>query len=52
MSLRRPPASSRLPKAGAYAVTTYCRSLSENPSVRCADGSAMFTTVESRTTMS
>jgi hypothetical protein len=31
MSPRRPPAGSRLPKAGAYAVTTYCRSLSGKP---------------------
>ena len=38
--------------ARAYAVITYCRSLSGNPSARCADRSAMFTTVESRTTMS
>jgi hypothetical protein len=52
MSPRRPPTSSRLPKASAYDVTTHCRSLFGKPSARCADGSAMFTIVESRTTMS
>ncbi len=52
MSPRRPPTSSRLPKASAYAVTTHCRSLFGNPSARCADGSAIFTIVASRTTMS
>ena len=52
MSPSRPPTSSRLPNAREYAVTTHCRSSLENPSDCCADGSAMFTTVESRTTMS
>ncbi len=52
MSPRRPPTSSRLPKASAYDVTTHCRSPFANPSARCADGSAMFTIEESRTTMS
>ena len=52
MSPRRPPTSSRLPNASAYEVTTHWRSLFGNPSARWADGSAMFTIVESRTTMS
>ena len=52
MSPSRPPTGSRLPKASAYAVTTHCRSLFGNARARCADGSAMFTIVASRTTMS
>ena len=52
MSERRPPSSSRLPKASAYAVTTHWRSLSLKPRSACADGMAMFTMVASRTTIS
>src|SRR5262245_62506832 len=48
----RPPNSSRLPNASAYAVTTHCRSTVVKPRARCADGSAIFTTVASSTTMS
>src|SRR5579875_4006110 len=48
----RPPSSSRLPNASAYAVTIHCRSLLPKPRSCCADGSAMFTTVASSTTMS
>ena len=48
----RPPSSSRLPKASAYAVMTHWRWSLENCSASCAEGSAMFTTVASRTTMS
>ena len=33
-------------------MTTHCRSTVVKPSARCADGSAMFITVRSRTTMS
>jgi len=47
-----PPSSSRLPKARAYAVTTHCRSTVVKCSDRCADGSAMFTTVASSTIIS
>ena len=47
-----PPSSSRLPNARLYAVTTHCRSTVVKPSARCADGSAMFTIVRSRTTIS
>ena len=52
MSPSRPPSSSRLPNARAYAVTTHCRSPFGKPRARCADGRAMFTTVASSTTMS
>ncbi len=48
----RPPSSSRLPKASAYAVMTHCRCGSVKPRSACADGSAMFTMVLSRTTIS
>ena len=48
----RPPSSSRLPNASAYAVTTHCRSTVAKCSDRCADGSATFTIVRSRTIMS
>ena len=51
-SASRPPSSSRLPNASAYAVTTHCRSTVAKCSVCCADGSAMFTTVRSSTIMS
>src|ERR1700721_2325742 len=51
-SCSRPPSSSRLPKARVYAVTTHCRSTVLKCRARCADGSAMFITVRSRTTMS
>src|SRR5271167_761859 len=47
-----PPNSNRLPNASAYAVTTHWRLSVEKPSDRCADGSAMLTIVESRTTIS
>src|SRR5271154_3007607 len=47
-----PPSSNRLPNASAYAVTTHCRLSVEKPKDRCAEGSAMFTIVESRTTIS
>ena len=52
MSPSRPPTSSRLPNARAYAVTTHCRSLFGKSRARWADGSAMFTMVESSTTIS
>ena len=48
----RPPASSRLPNASAYAVTTHSRPLSEKCSAFCAEGSAMLTTVMSSTIIS
>ncbi len=48
----RPPSSSSPPKASEYAVTTHCRSALENASARWAEGSAMFTIVASRTTIS
>jgi hypothetical protein len=51
-SARRPPKSSRLPNDSEYAVTIHCRSTSLKCSAVCAEGSAMFMTVESRTTMS
>ncbi len=51
-SASRPPNSSRLPNASAYAVTTHCRSTVLKPSARCADGSAMFTIVTSSTIIS
>ena len=47
-----PPSRSRLPNDRVYAVTTHCLSTVVKPSARCADGSAMFITVTSRTTMS
>ena len=47
-----PPSSSRLPKLSAYAVITHCRFSAEKWRARCAEGSATFTTVASRTTMS
>src|SRR2546430_2507706 len=46
-----PPNSSRLPNDSEYAVTIHCRSAFVNPSARCADGSARFITVTSRTIM-
>jgi len=52
MSPIRPPSSSRPPNARAYEVTIHWRPLSGNPSACWADGSAMFTMVASRTTMS
>ena len=48
----RPPASSRLPNASAYAVTTHSRLLLEKCSARCAEGSAILTTVMSSTIIS
>ncbi len=51
-SPRRPPNSSRLPKASAYAVMIHWRESLEKPSSCWADGSAMFTIVASSTTMS
>ena len=48
----RPPSSSRLPNASAYAVITHWRESSEKPRSRWADGSAMFTMVTSSTTSS
>src|SRR5689334_13375417 len=48
----RPPSSSNPPKASEYAVTTHCRSALENPSALWAEGSAMFTIVASRITIS
>ena len=51
-SASRPPSSSRLPNASAYAVTTHCLSTVAKCSDRCADGSATFTIVRSRTIMS
>src|SRR5919108_2258560 len=51
-SASRPPSRSRLPNARVYAVTTHCRSTVVKCSARWADGSAMFITVTSRTTMS
>src|SRR5215471_694849 len=50
-SASRPPNSSRLPNASAYAVTTHCRSTVEKCSARWAEGSAMFTIVASRITI-
>src|SRR5580693_8130003 len=50
-SASRPPNSSRLPNDSEYAVTIHCRSALVNPSARCADGSARFITVTSRTIM-
>ena len=51
-SASQPPASSKLPNASVYAVTTHCRSTVVKPSARCADGSAIFITVRSSTTIS
>ena len=51
-SASRPQNSSRLPNDSAYAVTIHCLSVLVNPSARCADGSARFITVTSRTIMS
>ena len=51
-SASRPPSSSRLPNASAYAVTTHCLSTMTKCSDRCADGSATLTIVRSRTIMS
>jgi hypothetical protein len=51
-SASRPPNSSRLPNDSAYAVTTHCRSTLLNTRSRWAEGSAMFITVTSSTTMS
>ena len=48
-SASRPQNSSRLPNDSEYAVTIHCRSAFVNPSARCADGSARFITVTSRT---
>jgi hypothetical protein len=47
-----PPSSRRLAKGSVYAVMTHCRAMSENPSARCMDGSAMFTIVASSAIMS
>jgi len=51
-SASRPQNSSRLPNDSEYAVTIHCRSTLLKCSACCADGSAMFMTVASRTTMS
>src|ERR1700738_338395 len=51
MSPSRPPTSSRLPNASAYANTNHCRSPLEKPSACWADGSAMFTIVPSSTSI-
>ena len=51
-SAKRPPTSSREPKARAYAVTIHCRDPLVKPKSRCAEGSAMVTTVASSTTIS
>ena len=51
-SPKRPNRSSRLPNVSEYAVMTHCRLALEKPSAFCADGSAMFTTVASSTTIS
>ena len=51
-SASRPPNSSRLPNDSEYAVTTHWRSTLVKCSACCADGSAMFMTVASSTTMS
>lgn len=50
--LTRPPISNSPPKARAYAVIAHCRLASDMPSAVCAEGSAMFTIVPSRTTRS
>lgn len=50
--LTLPPISSSPPKASAYAVITHCLLPSDMPSALCAEGSAMLTTVPSRTTRS
>ena len=51
-SASRPPNSSRLPNDSEYAVTIHCRSTSLKCSAFCAEGSAMFITVASSTTIS
>src|SRR5580692_4817986 len=51
-SASRPENSSRLPNDSEYAVTIHCRSTLLKCSARCADGSAMFMTVASSTTIS
>src|ERR1700730_4931855 len=48
----RPPSSNTLPKASAYAVMIHWRLSLEKCSAFCAEGSAMFTTVASSTTIS
>ena len=50
-SAARPPASVSIPVVSRYVVTTHSRSEGSNRSVRPIDGSAMFTTVMSSTTM-
>ncbi len=52
MSPARPPSSNSPPNASAYAVTTHCRPVDENARPCWISGSAMFTMVESRTTIS
>ena len=51
-SASRPQNSSRLPNDSEYAVTIHCLSTLLKCSACWADGSAMFITVRSRTTMS
>ena len=51
-SASRPQNSSRLPNVSEYAVTIHCRSTLLKCRAFCADGSAMFITVASRTTIS
>ncbi len=51
-SASRPQNSSRLPNDSEYAVTIHCLSTLLKPRSRCADGSAMFITVASSTTIS
>ena len=51
-SPKRPNRSSRLPNVSEYAVMIHCRFALEKSSAFCADGSAMFTTVASSTTIS
>jgi len=51
-SASRPENSSRLPNDSEYAVTIHCLSTLLKCSARCADGSAMFMTVASSTTIS
>src|SRR5260370_28661654 len=48
----RPPSSSRPPNASEYALTTHSRSVELNRSARWIEGSATFTMVVSRTTIS
>ena len=47
-----PQNNSRLPNDSEYAVTIHCLSTLLKPRSRCADGSAMFITVASSTTIS